>query len=177
MFCFIKYDAFLAMLTVWFQGWVCPSVHHWNISATAGNFEHESCRLWWSPAFFLPPPACWLFWLLLNYLNNYCMNCNQIWFRCAWCPEDEPKWHWWFAAFSSSATSKSKFSLMLWNIFTSTGWIYTNVCADLRGSKRMIWWIWWFPNVSSSTITNVNHVWFGVKCLDKILDRFPWNLS
>lgn len=54
------------------------------------------------------PPWGWFFFfflLLTKYLNNYQMDCHEIWYSHLCSPEDESQWLWWACDFSPRATN------------------------------------------------------------------------
>ncbi len=51
-------------------------------------------------------------WSRLKYLNNYWMDCCEIWCRYSWSSEDVSHWLWWASDFSSSATMRLTFPFL-----------------------------------------------------------------
>ncbi len=62
---------------------------------------------------------------------------DEIFFEHSWFPEEESDRLWWFPDFSSNATSRSKFSLIQWNISISNWWIGTTFCTDVLGPQML----------------------------------------
>ncbi len=111
----------------------------------------------------LTPPAGWCFCFLVKSLDNHLINCNYLWCWHSWSSEDESYLLWWPPGLSSNTTSGSKFSLIQWNISTTTRWVGTKLCIDIHGSLVMN------PN-DPLTFPLVppqgSHLWFWVKYLN-----------
>lgn len=71
-------------------------------------------------------------------------------------------WFWWCLDSSCLATSRLKFSFILWNISTSTLWIGTAFYTDIHNSQRIFsnYWsdLWLFP-ASTSSLTFLVYSW------------------
>ncbi len=95
---------------------VCRPVHHWLIQ-----------------------------WYKLIYFNNCWMHCHETVYRHSWSPEDESQWLWWSPDFTSSTTSRTKVSPILWNISTSPRSIGTKFCGHSWLPEDESHWLWMIP--------------------------------
>ncbi len=73
--------------------------------------------------YFYPIMAMWVdppLWSRQKCLNNYWMDCHEVWCRHSWCPEDESYWLWWSWLFLTfvvlSEMSRQRLDGLSWNL-------------------------------------------------------------
>ncbi len=116
MMFFYTFMLFLYNFTVEFD---VASGIHFHIPAFREEHQDEVMLAWQCVdgrlSAMMTALVCLSVWFRLKYLNNYWMDCDEIWFRHSSSPQHELYWLCWSSDFSSSAIIRSKFSLYLLN--------------------------------------------------------------